>query len=107
MCKKSIYVLFFILVLVLVEGEARGTYFAAYWDGNYGTAWVGGGEGTRDILEAEGYEVLDAVALKAWMDARIADGAASVVVFCRDAVPDTVAESMSATILVLGVCWCW
>ncbi len=31
------------------------------------------------------------------MDARIADGALSVVVFCRDVVPDTVAESMSDT----------
>jgi len=97
MCKKLVYLTFFTLVLGLTQGQARGAYRAAYWDGNYEAVWSGGGEGTRDALEAEGYEILSAVALKTWMDARIADGAASVVVFCRDAVPDTVAESMSAT----------
>ncbi|HUV66996.1 MAG TPA: LamG domain-containing protein, partial [Sedimentisphaerales bacterium] len=95
---KLIYsILFLLLVLGLAEGQAWGQYRAAYWDGNYGTAWAGGGEGTRDALETAGYEILDAAGLKTWMDARIADGAMSVVVFCRDAVPDTVAETMSAT----------
>ena len=98
MCKKFIYLtLFFTLVLGLAQGQAWGQSRAAYWDENYGTAWAGDGGGTRDALEAAGYEILDAAALKTWMDARIADGGASVVVFCRDAVPDTVAESMSAT----------
>ena len=97
MCKKLIYLIFFTLVLGLAQGQARGAYRAAYWDGDRDYGWSGGGAGTRDALEAKGYEILSAAALKTWMDARIADGAASVVVFCQDAVPDTVAESMSAT----------
>ncbi|MHC4189397.1 MAG: discoidin domain-containing protein, partial [Planctomycetota bacterium] len=97
MCKKLIYLIFFTLVLGLAQGQARGAFLAAYWDGNYDWGWSGSGEGTRDALEAKGYEILSAVALKTWMDARITDGRASVVVFCRDAVPNTVAESMSAT----------
>ena len=40
---------------------------------------------------------VDADQLKTWMDARIADGALSVVVFCKDIVPDTVAEENSAS----------
>ncbi len=70
-------------------------YRAAYWDGRYPSTWAGGGEAVRDTLEYAGYEILDANRLKAWMDARIADGLPSVVVFCRDIAPDTVAESMS------------
>ncbi len=66
---------------------------AAYWDGNYGTAWAGDGIAVRDALEQAGYTVLNADGLKTWMDGHIADGALSVVVFCRDAVPDTVAET--------------
>jgi len=69
---------------------------AAYWDGRYPSAWAGGGEAIRDALEYTGYEILDADELKAWMDARISDGKLSVVVFCRDVVPDTVSESMSS-----------
>jgi hypothetical protein len=70
-------------------------YRAAYWDGRYPSGWAGGGEAVRDTLEYAGYEILDANRLKVWMDARITDGLPSVVVFCRDIVPDTVAESMS------------
>ncbi|MHC4529059.1 MAG: hypothetical protein ACYS29_14375, partial [Planctomycetota bacterium] len=46
-----------------------------------------------DYLATNGYTVVDAAQLKTWMDARIADGAPSVVVFCKDIVPDTVAET--------------
>lgn len=60
---------------------------AAYWDGRYPSAWTGG-EAVRNTLEYAGYEVLDANQLKAWMDARIADGIPSVVVFCRDIARD-------------------
>jgi len=69
---------------------------AAYYDPRYPTCWTGGSE-VRDALEYMGYEILDAQRLKAWMNARIADGADSVVVFCQDVVPDTVVETMSAT----------
>jgi hypothetical protein len=51
----------------------------------------------RDYLALNGYTVVNAAQLKTWMDARIADGALSVVVFCKDIVPDTVAETMDAT----------
>lgn len=69
---------------------------AAYWDPQYPSAWTGGSE-VRDALEYTGYEILDADELKVWMNARVTDRADSVVVFCQDIAPDTVAESMSAT----------
>ena len=98
MCKKFIYLtIFFALVLGLSGEQARGQSRAAYWDGNYGTAWAGDGGGTRDALEAAGYEILDADQLKTWMDAHIPNGKGSVVVFCKDAAPDTVVETMSDT----------
>jgi hypothetical protein len=86
-------------VLGLAQRQALGQEWdrAAYWDGRYPQAWGGGGEGMRDALEAAGYTILDADELKTWMDAHIADKALSVVVFCKDVVPDTVAESMSDT----------
>ena len=90
------------LVLGLAEGQAQGDEWdrVAYWDAQYPSAWCGGGQGIRDGLEAAGYQILDADELKTWMEARIADKALSVVVFCQDVVPDTVAESMSATCTV-------
>ena len=99
MCKKLIYLIFFMLALGLAQGQARGAYRAAYWDENYATHWSDESITIemRDYFAAAGYEILDADQLKVWMDARIADGRASVVVFCKDIVPETVAESMSAT----------
>lgn len=69
---------------------------AAYWDGRYPSVWGGGGEGVRDVLEAAGYTILDADQFKTWMDGHIADEELSVVVFCRDVVPETVAETMTS-----------
>ena len=85
-------------LLLVVVGQAQASPYirAAYWDSNYGTAWAGDGIAVRDALEAAGYEVLDAAALRDWMDARIADRKLSVVVMCRDAVPDTIAETQDA-----------
>jgi len=98
MSKKIIYVILFMLVLGLCEVQAFGQEWdrAAYWDGRYPSAWGGGGEGVRDALEATGYTILDADQLKVWMDGHISDKALSVVVFCRDVVPDTVAETMTS-----------
>jgi len=86
---------FFVSVLGLTQEQARGAYLAAYWDGDYPDHWIGAGDAAtvRDALEANGYEILDAGQLKTWMDARIADGVASVVVFCKDVAPDTVCET--------------
>jgi hypothetical protein len=98
MCKKMIYPVFVIaLVLGLSTVRAQDIQWdrALYWDDDYPSAWAGGDTSIRDALEAAGYTVLDAAELKTWMDGHIADKALSVVVFCRDVVPDTVAESMN------------
>ncbi len=68
---------------------------AAYWDVRYPTCFTHG-RSLRDAFEFDGYKILDADQLKTWMDARIADGMPSVVVFCQDIAPDTVVESMSS-----------
>ena len=68
---------------------------AAYWDGRYPTCFTHG-RSLRDAFEFAGYKILDADQLKTWMDARIADGMPSVVVFCQDIAPETVAESASS-----------
>ena len=98
MCKKLVCLMLITLTLTLSHGYAQEMAWdrTAYWDARYPSAWGGGGEATRDALEAAGYAILDADALKTWMDARITDKALSVVVMCRDVVPDTVAESMTA-----------
>ncbi len=102
MCKKTILPALLVLVLGLAEVQAQESAWnrAAYWDGKYPTAWGGGGDATRDALQAAGYTILNADELKTWMNARIADRTLSVVVFCRDVVPNTVAETMSATCTV-------
>ncbi|MHC4867531.1 MAG: LamG-like jellyroll fold domain-containing protein [Planctomycetota bacterium] len=59
----------------------------AYWDAAYtavGWADIAVTEAVRDYLATNGYTVVNAAQLKTWMDARIADGAPSVVVFCID-----------------------
>ncbi|MHC4426131.1 MAG: hypothetical protein ACYSYV_08550, partial [Planctomycetota bacterium] len=87
----------------LFETEVRDwEHRVAYWDAAYPTAWadVAVTEDVRDHLALNGYTVVNAAQLKTWMDARIADGAPSVVVFCKDIVPDTVAETMDATCTV-------
>jgi len=66
-----------------------------YYDANYPSAWSGG-TAVRDALSAQGYAVLNANELKLWMLDRIQDGHLSVVVFGKDVVPDTVAESESS-----------
>ncbi len=97
MCKKLFCLITITIALALSNGYAQEITWnrAAYWDGAYPGAWGGGGEGMRDAVQAAGYTVLNAAQLKTWMDARISDRALSVVVFCKDVVPDTVAESMT------------
>ncbi|MHC4499110.1 MAG: hypothetical protein ACYS21_08385, partial [Planctomycetota bacterium] len=98
MCKKLIYLIFFMVILVLAGEPVWGADLAAYWDSRYPAAWATAtATQMRDALQTAGYTVLDADELKTWMDAHIPGGAGSVVVFCQDIVPDTVAETMSAT----------
>ncbi|MCP4611692.1 MAG: hypothetical protein GY845_23530 [Planctomycetes bacterium] len=98
MWKKIIYALFLALVVGLAQGQAQGAYLAAYWDADYADHWISAGDAAaaRDALEAAGFEILDADQLKTWMDARISDGVTSVIVFCKDVVPETVAETNTA-----------
>lgn len=69
---------------------------AAYWDQHYPTSWVHGTD-VRDALASAGYTILNAQELAGWMNDRIADGQASVVVFCQDIAPDTVFEQASTS----------
>ncbi|MHC4310266.1 MAG: hypothetical protein ACYSSN_10000, partial [Planctomycetota bacterium] len=97
MYKQLIYIILFILVLGLCEVKALSQEWdrAAYWDKRYPSArWSR--EVVRDALETLGYTILDADELKAWMDGHIVDKELSVVVFCQDVVPDTVAETMTS-----------
>jgi len=89
----------FVLLLAIVQAQAQAVVWerAAYWDARYPGAWGGAGDAVRDALQAAGYTVVNADQLKTWMNARIADKKPSVVVFCKDVAPDTVAETMSAT----------
>jgi hypothetical protein len=103
MRKKIIYSSFaciLVLALFTVRVQAVEWDRALYWDDSYPSAWAGGDTSIRDALAAAGYTVLDAAQLKTWMDGHIKDKALSVVVFCRDIVPDTVAESMNANCTV-------
>jgi len=97
MCTKKLCLALMVL-LGVVGSQASGAFLAGYWDADYPTNWAAEPAPTdvRDALEASGYEILDADQLKAWMDARIADGASSVVVFCKDIAPDTVVETNTA-----------
>jgi len=98
MRKRFIVLTSFIALVLGVAGEqAWGQRRIAYYDERYPTNWAMGGvsEFVRDALADVGYEIMDADQLKTFMDARIADGASSVVVLCRDIAPDTVVESNS------------
>ena len=64
---------------------------AVYYDASYPWTWAGSAPlWVRDVLAADGYDVVDAAGLKAWMDERISDGLPAVVVFSQDVAPDTV-----------------
>ena len=86
-------------VLALTAGQTQASPYdrVAYYDASSGTAWAGDGAPVRDALVQAGYRVVNAAELKTWMDARIADKKLSVVVMCRDVVPVTVAETMTAS----------
>jgi hypothetical protein len=94
--------IFFPILLLVIWDAAQAQAMdlnwirAAYWDSRYPTAWAGTGEATRDALSTAGYEILNADQLKDWMKARISDKKLSVVVFIKDAAPDTVVETLSS-----------
>ncbi|MEN6428218.1 MAG: hypothetical protein ABFE13_22950, partial [Phycisphaerales bacterium] len=96
MSKRLVYLALMASLCSLCAVQAQEWNRAAFWDGAYRTNWTNeaGSVTLRDGLSAAGYQILNAVQLKAWMDARIADGQQSVVVFCRDNAPETVVETV-------------
>ncbi len=99
MCTRVWWSLVVVSVLALTAGQGLASPYdrVAYYDATYGTAWAGDGGPVRDALQQAGYKVVNAAELKVWMDARIADKKLSVVVMCRDVVPNTIAETMTPT----------
>ncbi len=99
MCGKVWWSLVVVSVLALTAGQSLGSPYdrVAYYDATYGTAWAGDGGAVRDACQQAGFKVVNAAELKVWMDARIADKKLSVVVMCRDVVPNTIAETMTPT----------
>jgi len=99
MCRRLVYLALIAGVCGLGTAQAQEWNRAAYWDGGYRTNWVNeqASVALRDGLSAAGYQILNAAQLKTWMNARIADGARSVVVFCRDNAPNTVVETVDAS----------
>ncbi|MHC4275123.1 MAG: hypothetical protein ACYSUR_15855 [Planctomycetota bacterium] len=70
---------------------------AVYYDASYPWTWAGSAPlWVRDVLAADGYDVVDAAGLRTWMDDRISDGLPAVVVFSQDVAPDTVLEEQSS-----------
>jgi outer membrane protein assembly factor BamB len=62
---------------------------AVYWDASTEEqSGVAGSEAVRDFFAARGYQVLGADSLAAFLAARAADGAPSVVVFAQDQLPE-------------------
>ena len=99
MFKRLMCLLFCVLAFGTSAAEAAGYDRAAYWDPTYYTNWsdVASAAAIKDGVAAAGYTILNAAELKTWMDGHIADGELSVVIFCNDVAPETVAESMAAT----------
>ncbi len=95
--QSMLLILFFAFAFASLGEAVWGQRRVAYYDERYPTNWAmdGASETVRDAFQDVGYKIVDADQLKTFMDARIADGAPSVVVLCRDIVPDTVVESNS------------
>ena len=102
--KKNVFFVLMIVVaaFVIISASYADTVVpedfewlrAAYSDPRYPSDCSGN---YANAFQSVGYEILDADQLKTWMDARIIDGLPSVVVFCQDIAPETVAESMSSS----------
>ncbi|MBP7053844.1 MAG: LamG domain-containing protein, partial [Phycisphaerae bacterium] len=96
MSKTLVYLALIALVCGVGTMQAAELNRVAYWDGAHWTNWINEAHSVvlRDALSAAGFTVMDADQLKDFMDARIADGAPSVVVMCRDNGPITVCETI-------------
>ncbi|MCX5647451.1 MAG: discoidin domain-containing protein, partial [Phycisphaerae bacterium] len=99
MYRRALWSFVMVSVLALTAAQTQGSPYdrVAYWDSTYATSWAGDGIAVRDALVAAGYRAVNAAELKTWMEGHIADKNPSVVVFCRDDIPSTVAETETAT----------
>jgi eukaryotic-like serine/threonine-protein kinase len=79
-------------VYAINSGGRAALRRAVFWDADYAQAAAfRGHEALRDYLKANGYEVVNAQALAAFLNERLSDRAPSVVVFAVDYLPQTVA----------------
>lgn len=74
------------------SGSAFVPRRAVYWDEKL-AGWFHGAAAARDYFRSEGYEDLDAAALRAFLDDRASDGVPSVVVFASDQAPGSISAS--------------
>ncbi|MEJ2236935.1 MAG: PQQ-binding-like beta-propeller repeat protein [Gemmatimonadales bacterium] len=83
-----------------LTGETDPTHLAVFWDESLRDVnYYESHAVAREFFEQHGYETLDARALGAFMEARVDDGARSVIVFSMDHLPSSVAVEPSDTVL--------
>jgi outer membrane protein assembly factor BamB len=83
-----------------LHGDGVYPHLAVFWDEDVRPFTLQAGhEVTRTYFAEHGYRVLDAEALAAFLEARVADGDPSVVVFAMDHLPATVAATSADTTL--------
>jgi len=83
-----------------LTGDGQCAHLAVFWDEELQDfAFYDSHDVAKAYFEQNGYGVLDAVALGEFMQNRVADGEASVVVFAMDHVPGSVASGTADTVL--------
>ncbi len=80
---------------------------AVFRDPNYSLSWMNAdlGDTIADYFKGKGYQVLDANQLKSFMEARIQDRKASVIIFANDVVPETVVPLDANNVMGRGEDW--
>ncbi len=83
-----------------LHGEGRYAHRAVFYDDSLRVFnYYGASVETRVHFEQRGYSVLDGEALTSFLEARIQDGAPSVVVFAMDHLPSSVAAEPADSVL--------
>src|SRR5690348_6374497 len=83
---------------------ARAQDRAVYYDAKYSTGWLSDAAGKQlaNYLVTQGYQLLDANAVKTFMQAHITSKAPSVVVMAKDQPPDTIVDVSSGAVVATG-----
>jgi eukaryotic-like serine/threonine-protein kinase len=83
-------------IYAIQAAEGRAPRRAVYWDDAMATRSSLGSQPAHrrlaEYFEAQGYEALDSVGVRGFLEDRLADGAPAVVVFAMDGVPVSVAD---------------